>query len=232
MRHRPPDAATSQDADRVEAGRDEVVAQLGRLAEDRRQVRREALGPAEERADPNLLRTRNPLHGGREVWRHPVPVGRQLPKGERVGNTLHLPWRADRLKEAEHEAAALLPEVPVRAWIFEDRQGGVDPVNGLGDEVVVLGRLQRDADSGFLSQLACPHPSAVDHELRLDVAVLGPPPVTAPPARKNPVTGTRSMIRTPRIRAPLAILGRCGGWTTAIYLPDQGHQASVRANQS
>ena len=47
-------AAAGEDADRVQARGDEVVLQLRRLADDRLQVGREALGPAEELLDADL----------------------------------------------------------------------------------------------------------------------------------------------------------------------------------
>ena len=48
VRHHAAEAAAGEDADRVEPRGDEVVLQLGRLADDRREIGREALGAAEE----------------------------------------------------------------------------------------------------------------------------------------------------------------------------------------
>ncbi len=46
-------------------------------------------------------------------------------------------------------------------------------LDGLGDEIVVLGRLVRDADAVEGAELSGPHAGAIDHELRLDVALRG-----------------------------------------------------------
>jgi len=78
---------------------------------------------------------------------------------------------AHRLEQAEHEPAALFPEVAVGRGIFEYGQRAVDPVDGLRDEVVVLGRLQRDGHPGGGPELARPHAGAVDDVLRFDVTV-------------------------------------------------------------
>ena len=58
-------------------------------------------------------------------------------------------------------------------------------VDLLGDQVVVLGRLQRDVDARDLAQLAGPHAGAVDDVLGFDVAVVGCTPVTAPLRRHD-----------------------------------------------
>src|SRR5262249_39442496 len=56
------DAATGKDADRVQPGSYEEVPKLRRLADDRQQVGREALGAAEELPDPDLLGDWYPGH--------------------------------------------------------------------------------------------------------------------------------------------------------------------------
>ena len=116
------DAAAGQDADGVEAGRDEVVAELGSLAEHRRQVRREALRPAEELADPDFRRDRNPGHRLFQERAHPIPVRRQLAEGEVGRDPVDLPRRADRLEHAEHQAAAFFAEVAVVGRVLQHGQ--------------------------------------------------------------------------------------------------------------
>ena len=77
--------------------------------------------------------------------------------------------RGDRLEEADHHAAALLAVVAVGGWVLEDRGVGAHPVDRLGDEVVVLGRLVGHDHAVALGELAGPHPGAVDDQLALDV---------------------------------------------------------------
>ena len=76
----------------------------------------------------------------------------------------------------------------------------------LGDEVVVLGGLQRDVDAGRVAELARPHAGAVDDELGLDVAVIGAHAGDDAACRvtTHVVTDTPSMIVAPCCRAPLA----------------------------
>ena len=72
--HEPTEAATSEDADRVQTGGDEVVVHLGRRPDDRLQVGGEAFGTAEEGADTGVERGRHPAHRRFEVGPHTVPV--------------------------------------------------------------------------------------------------------------------------------------------------------------
>jgi hypothetical protein len=132
---------------------------------------RQALRPAEERAYAGVDADRHPAHGRLEVGRHPVPVRRQLAEGEVGGNPVDLPRRADRLEEPDHEPAALLPEVAEARRILQHGQRAVDALDRLGDEVVVLGGLQRDIHADALAELAGPHAGAVDDVLRLDVTL-------------------------------------------------------------
>ena len=85
VRHDAAEAAAGEDADRVQSGRDEVTAQLGRLADDRLQVGREAFGTAEEFLHADLGRDRHARHRGLEVRRHAVPIGRQVDVRHVVG---------------------------------------------------------------------------------------------------------------------------------------------------
>ena len=72
--------ATGQDADGIEPCRHEVAAKLGGFANNGPQVRREALGSAEELADADLIRDRHARHGFGQEGRHALPVRRQLGK--------------------------------------------------------------------------------------------------------------------------------------------------------
>jgi hypothetical protein len=78
MCQQPADAAAGEDADRVEAGSDEIVLEFGRLADDRAQVGRKAFRAAEEFLDPDLERDRDAAHRLLEIGRHALPVRRNL----------------------------------------------------------------------------------------------------------------------------------------------------------
>ncbi len=177
------DPAPGQDADRVETRGDEEVPQLGSLADDRLEIGCEALRTAEELPDPGLGRDRDPPHRGLDVGRHPIEIGRDLTEGEVGRNAVHAPGCGHRLEEADHEAPDLFAVVGVGCRILDHgplrRQVG----DLLGDQVVVLGGLERDGDAGQLAELAGPHPGAVDDELRLDLTGVGADP------RDGSVTG-------------------------------------------
>ena len=82
LRHHVAEAAAGEDADRVQAAGKVEVVDLGRLAQHRGDVVGEALRPAEERPDPDVLERREAPHRDLEERRQPVPVGRQ--HGERT----------------------------------------------------------------------------------------------------------------------------------------------------
>ena len=83
--------------------------------------------------------------------------GGSSPNEKSGGIAVDLPRRADRLEQAEHQAAALLAVVAVGGRVLEHRPGAVDAFDRLGEQVVVLGRLQRDGHPGQLAELARPH---------------------------------------------------------------------------
>src|SRR6185437_3342038 len=119
------------------------------------------------------LHHRDPGDGALQIWSHPVPIGRDFAERKVRRDSRYPPRRADRLEQAEHQPAALLPVVAVAGGVLQYRPVPVDPFDRLGQEVVVLGGLQRDGDPGQLAELTGPHSGAVDHEFGLDVAARG-----------------------------------------------------------
>ena len=172
VRKQAADAAAGEDADRIQPSGDEVILELGRFADDRAQVGREALRTAEEFLDPGFERDRNAAHRLFQIGRHAIPIGWNLAEGEILRNSVDMPWRADRLEQADQQAADFLAEVAVGRRVFEHRHRRREARDRLGDQVVVLGRLVRDGDAVALAELARPHACAVDHILRLDIARL------------------------------------------------------------
>jgi hypothetical protein len=97
------------------------------------------------------------------------PSRAELAEREVVGDAaLDLPRRAHRLEQADHQAADLLAVVAVEAGSSSTGQSG-RALASLGDQVVVLGGLQRDVTPDALAELAGPHAGAVDDVLALDV---------------------------------------------------------------
>ena len=72
---RHPGATAGGDAERVEAGADEEVLQLRRLAEDEVAVRREALRAVDQLVDAGGLQCRHPAHRQFHRRREVVEVG-------------------------------------------------------------------------------------------------------------------------------------------------------------
>ena len=172
-----------QEADRVEPGGDEAVAQPGGLAEVVEAVRGEALRPAEMQPDTGVGQHRQPLHHVLVERPEVVPVLGQAGELRVGGDAARGPGIAARLEEADHEPGALVPHVRVVRGGLDRRQAGRKAGDRLGDDVVVRERLERDADAGQRAELASPHAGGGHHVLGLDVPVLGgdagDPPVAA-----------------------------------------------------
>ena len=203
VRQRPAESAAGQDADRVQPGCDEVVPQLGRLADHRRQVGGERLGAAEELPHPQVKGHRHPAHRLLQVGPHPVPVRRDLAEREVGRSALHLPRRALSLEQPDHQTADLFAVVAERGRILQHRQVGRQAGHLVGDQVVVLGGLQRHAHAGQIGQLARPQPGTVHHVLALDLAGRGAHPGDRPAPGQE--AGHRGLLDDPHPAHPGAL---------------------------
>ena len=172
VRHDISDAAARQDPQRVHSGRDVVAVEFRGRPEHRPDVWREGLRPAEEQSDPDLGQRRNALERGAEVGADPIPVRRHGAEREAVRHTVQRPRGADRLEQANEHAVALGAVVAVAVGVLDHRQVVVHARDCVGDQVVVLGRLQRDADAVERAELAGPHACRVHHDLGLDAALV------------------------------------------------------------
>ena len=186
----------------------------GRLADGGGEVGGERLRAAEEGADADLEGDRDPGHRLLQERAHPVPVGRDLAEGEVARDALDLPRRRLRLEEADHHPAALLAVVAVGSGVLEHRRVRVEPVDGVGDQVVVLGRLVGDHQAVPRPQLAGPHAGAVDDVLGLDLAVSPGAPVETRTPVTAPAVGEHVLDRDALDDAhaePPGALGQRGG---------------------
>ena len=211
-----------RDAHRVEAGGDEEAAHLGRLAEDELVVRGEALRPVVELLDPGVVQRRDPLQRTLHQHREVVPVLVEQLELERVGQLVRGdPGLGLRLEAADDQAADLLLEVGVAVRVAQDRQVAVHALDLVGDDVEVLGRVQRDGDAAQGADRLGPLAGAVDDDLGLDVAVVGDD--TGDPAvpGADAVTRVCSKIRAPRCRAPRA---RDCVTSVGLAVPSSGSQ--------
>ena len=170
---RAPDAAAAENADRIQSRRDEIVANLGRLAEAWREIGREALGSAKELLHARVERRGHALHCRLEERRHPFPIRIDLAEREIVRDRIDVPRRAYRFEHPDHQAAAFLAKVSMRRRILDHRPRPRHARNRLGQQVVVLGRLQWNRDSMPLAELPRPRAKAVDDDIAGDVSARG-----------------------------------------------------------
>ena len=173
LRHERADATGQQDAERVEPARGEEPAELGCLAQQRSDVGREALRPAEELADAGVVQRREPVHRIRQESGHPVPVGRKHGEPEVLRDPIEGPRRGLRLEQPDEDAAGLLAVVAVAVRVLHHRQVGVRPLDRVGQQVVVLGRLQGHRDAGQRAELTPPHAGGDHDGLGLDRTAVG-----------------------------------------------------------
>ena len=92
---------------------------------------------------------------------------------EPVRNAVHRPGNRIRFVAAHHEAAHFLLVVRQSIWIAQRGQVAGHAGDGLGNQVLVLDRNQRDIDARHLANLARPLPGAVHHHLAGDATVFG-----------------------------------------------------------
>ena len=164
-------AARRLDADRIEAGGDEQVADFRRLAEEIAVIGREALRPVEEQLDAGLPENRDAANGGLEQRLDMLQILGQLVEGEALGNPVHAPGLGDRLEPADQQLAGVLLEVGASIRVAQHRQVARQLRDRLGDDVEMLGGVQRHRGAGLGGEPMRPHAGRIDHELRLDVAL-------------------------------------------------------------
>ncbi len=158
----PPRPAAVGDARRVEAGADEVAAQFGRLAEDEVAVGREALRPVEQHLHRRRLQARRAVHGVLHQRLELLPVLVQQLELEGRWNRLHAPGLGHGLEAAHQQPADLFLVVDEAVRVAHHRQHRVHALDAVGDDVEVLGRVQRHVHAGQPPELPRPLAGTVD----------------------------------------------------------------------
>ena len=98
-----------------------------------------------------------------------------------------MPGRGHRLKQTDHQAAHLLPEIGIAIRILQNRSPGGQTGHVFGNQVVVLGGLYWQVDASEGAKLSRPHTRTIDHVLRPDHTLIGNNP--RDPARLTEDTG-------------------------------------------
>ena len=185
----------------VESGQHEVVIELRSQAHDEVVVGREALRAVIELLDAGVLHHRDPVHGVAQQDVELAPVLGQQLELERfrdlVGGN---PGLGVRLEAAHQQPADLLLEIGVAIRVAQRRRRPRQPVDRLGDDVVVLGGVERDGHPDLLADGLGPLPAAIHHVLALDVTAGGgdrgdPGAIDGPAGRLRP-------LEDPRVQAP------------------------------
>ncbi len=169
----PPGPAAVGDAGAVEAGADEVAAQLGRLAQDEVAFGREALRAVEQHLHRRRLQAGRAVHRVLHQRLELLPVLVQQLELERVRDGLHPPGFGHRLETAHQQATDLFLVVDEAVGVAHHRQHRVHALDAVGDDVEMLGRVQRHVHAGQRTELPRPLAGAVDQRLAAHLALRG-----------------------------------------------------------
>ena len=107
----------------------------------------------------------------------------------------------------DQQPLAFLPQIIFAISIGDRGQAPIhliDLVNGLGHEILVFGRLQRQFDSRQCSHFTAPEARRVDHPLGFDIALGGFDRPGAVRFLDRACDGVKRYISAPRWRAPTA----------------------------
>ncbi len=136
-------------------------------------VRREAFRSAEEFADAGFLQDRQAFHRAFQNRHEMVHVAGQLVETEIVGDGRHVHRNGVRLERAEQNFSGIFLVVGTAALIAQHRQVARQAFNRVGQNIIVLAGMQRHRNAGHQADIPRPQPGAVDHEIGLDIALVG-----------------------------------------------------------
>ena len=144
-----------------------------------------------------------------------VPIIRQLVKGKILRDAVHAPRLGNRLEGAHQQLTRVFLVIRIAIGIAQDREIRRYAIHRLGDDVKMLGGVQRHVHAAHGADLPAPHPAAVDHILGSDITALGND------TRDAAVTSTdrRDLsVLEYRDAAHLRTLGDCPGHVAWVYL--------------
>ena len=149
----------------------EIVAQFRHRTEQRCTVRRPDHRPVDDALDPRLPHRRNAGDGAHHVRLDPLKiVGEQL-MPEALGRAVLGPEPHVAFIGADQQALALLPQVVFAVAVGDGGQAAIhrgDLRDGLGHEILMLRRHQRQVDPGEPRHLARPEARRVHHPTGAD----------------------------------------------------------------
>ena len=219
-------AARGLDADRVEARRHEQIVVFSRWAEEIAVVRREAFRSVEEQLHTGVSQGRIALQGLRKDRFEVVEVLGQGAEGEVVGHAVHGPGLRFEFEGTEEELACILLEVSLFVGHAQGRHAGREHGHGLGDEIEVLGRLQRYGNAGAGRELPRPHAGGEHHGAGAHLA-LGRADANDPPVLDQQIVNAQAFTNRRAARAGAG--GQGHGRVDRIGLPVAG-QANGAVN--
>ena len=165
--HHLADAAGTGETVRAEAGGDPEAGHLA-LAEDELAVGRERLGAVEEALDLGLLDRRHAQDGALHELLEAIPVLGQELRLEARRDAVEPERRGITLVAAHHEAADLGAEVDEVVGIAQRGKRLERRREGLGHEVLVRHRDDRDGHADEPRDVGGGHAACVDDDVRAD----------------------------------------------------------------
>ena len=233
------DPARAGEPVRAEAGGDEEAVDLG-LAKAELVVGGERLGPVDDPRDLDLVHRRHALAGVLDdlleavdvvLEQAPVEVERDLV--EPVGAVGEERRPRVALVAAHHEALAVLAVVDEEVGVAQGGEApGVVVAEGLGHQVLVRHRDDRDPHARQPAELGGEHPAGDHHDLGLDLALVGDDLPHAPAVGLDP--------GDPRVREDVAAAaagavgqreGELGGVEVAVGGKPGGAQHPVGGHE-
>src|ERR1700751_344195 len=125
----------------------------------------EGLGSTEKQLEPGLRKYRDAAAGPLEMGLHAVPVRWYFAEGKICRNTGDVPGACSVLEDADHDLAGFLADIGAAPRVAQDRQPRMHARDRLGDEVVVLGGLQRHLDTRESPDRSSPNAAAIHDDV-------------------------------------------------------------------
>ena len=167
------DAARGLQADGIESGGDEAIAEFGRLAQVIAHVGRKTLRAAKEFLNARLLQGGDAAHGVEQHGFEVAEVAGDLAEGEVIGYSLGSPRAGVRLEGADQQLAGVVFEVAAMIVVAQHRHIGLETRHVLEQDVVVLAGMQRHGYTDAGGEIAGPHPAAQHDIVGLDAPAVG-----------------------------------------------------------